>query len=192
MKILVPYYDADNRNIDSPIISGGVEMFIKKLHAHIPEVVTFPVSIFDKSTSKQLRFKLDQEIEKHNPDLIISNYNSSSYNKYLTGKYNIPVMWINHMSTGFMSSLGTMPLLLEHQNRGHSVYHVSPYQDAKWNALSKRTQNQPFKCDGFVVPSVVEDNVLNIKISDLYDCTTVGRCEGAPDKDPFVLFRRVG
>lgn len=192
MKILVPYFDADNRNIDSPIISGGVEMFIKKLAKYIPEVITPQISLFDKSSPKQLRFRLDTEIQKHNPDLIVSNYNSGTYNKYLTGKYNIPVMWINHMSTGFMSSLGTMPLLHEHQKRGHSVYHVSPYQDQKWNALSKRLLKTPFKADGFVIPSVVEDNVLKIRIGELYDCSTVGRCEGPPDKDPFVLFRRVG
>lgn len=192
MKILVPYYDADNRSIASPIISGGVEMFIKKLSAHIPEVVAPEISIFDRTSPKQLRWRLDQEIEKYNPDLIISNYNASSYNKYLTGKYNIPVMWVNHMSTGFLSSLGTIPLLHEHQKRGHAVYHVSPYQDERWNILSKRIEKKPFKCDGFVIPSVVEDYVHRIKLSELYDCSTVGRCEPSPDKDPFVLFRRVG
>ncbi len=194
MKILVPYVDADGRPLSSNVISGGIEMFIKKLAAHIPEVIVVEITPEERKKHGLLLARMKREVYEHNPDLIICNYPQGSFNVILERHFDIPIMWINHHTAGFMSSLGTVPKLHEHLRNGHTSWYASPHQFSDWKKLSIRLKQELPEPSGYIVPSVIEPEIAVFGVGygpRTWDVSTVGRCEPAPDKDPFMLHRRL-
>jgi glycosyltransferase involved in cell wall biosynthesis len=194
MKILVPYIDADGRPFSSNIISGGIEMFIKKL-AVMPEIIIVEITPEEKSKYRLMLNRMMREVEKHDPDLIICNYPNGSLNVILERHVSIPVMWINHHTAGFMSSLGTVPKLHEHLGNGNTCWYVSPHQFEDWKKLSIRLKQELPEPSGYIVPSYIEKEIAVFGTGfgpRTWALSTVGRAEPAPDKDPFLIQRRLG
>jgi glycosyltransferase involved in cell wall biosynthesis len=155
----------------------------------MPEIIIVEINPEEKSKYRLMLNRMIVEVAKHDPDLIICNYPNGSLNVILERHTTVPVMWINHHTAGFMSSLGTVPKLHEHLGNGNTCWYVSPHQFEDWLKLSIRLKQELPEPTGYIIPTYISRG--SISPTKYWALSTVGRAEPSPDKDPFLIQRRL-
>ena len=172
MKILLPYRDSCDREIDSPVVSGGGEQFCKLIYDN------FDVEVFETRSKAEDRwgiiekYKVQEKIVKRaediGADIIISNFPSSIYNGKIIVESKIPVMIVMHNRFKMRSIFSRLNKANE---RGHSVFLVSEHQKKYYQEFSDReharwpddNSNLMFDVAGYIRPSFCIGKKPNIK-----------------------------
>jgi hypothetical protein len=175
MRIVVPYRDVDGRSIRDPIVSGGIEKFIRNL-SELPGVEVFETGLNYQET---MREGFPEFAE--GADLIVSCYPRACFNLALSDLVTAPIMWICNHTAGvapdWMEAAGRMRI---HVDRGNSLWMISEYQRRLWSRLS----GLDLPVEGVVAIDYARPR---IPVAPTYDAVTIGRCD--PLKDPFLLHR---
>ena len=200
MKILLLYRDACDREIDSPVVSGGGEQFCKLIYDNFDDVEIYQVpSKAEDRWSIIEKYEVQEKIVKRAEDIgakiIISNFPSAIYNGKIIVKSKIPVMIVMHNRFKMRSIFSRLNKANE---RGHSVFLVSEHQKKYYQEFSDREHarwpddisNLMFDVAGYIRPSFCIGKKPNIKDKFDYDCGTIGRCDN--QKKPFLLRELVG
>lgn len=185
MKILIPYYMHNNATIESGIVAGGVERFIKHIYETFDSVALVPIDLATKKNWRKVYDIMVAAINEHNPDLVVCNYLTNTLSNKIA-ELDIPVIWICHHNIGGFSSLNAVQNMQKFP--GH-IYMVSDYQASNWQKLSQRVCGKPLSIFGIITPSYVEKPHTVENEFFTYGCATIGRA--CPDKHPFLLYDRV-
>jgi len=199
MKILLLYRDSCDRDITSPVVSGGGEQFCKHLYNNFNTIVHQVASKAEKNWSiseKALEQKnILKKAKDEKVDIIISNFPSSIYNGKHIANSKIPVMYVMHNRFKMRSILSRLNKL---NNNNHSVFLVSEHQRKFFQEMSDREHaqwpnddsNLMFDVAGYIRPSYCMGDKPKIETDFKYDCGTIGRCDN--QKKPFLLKELVG
>ena len=109
MKILLPFVDLYDNNINHPMITGGAELFCRHLNNHFDvRVQQIPIGALKYSLRERDRISLDiiEEANEINADIIVSNFSGSIFSGAKLLESNIPIMIIEHCMYPMMSILG--------------------------------------------------------------------------------------
>ena len=184
MKILLPYKEPEERTIDDPVVTGGIEFFCRLIHHHFDvEVYQIPYhadSTWDRKRKIEQSKNIILRANEIGADIIIINYHHAIYTGKEISNSNIPVMTIMHGVDFFPSILSRLHNLTE---KNHSIFFVSKWQQNRYEEMAKRTNNKSPKISGYINSSYCKIKVPVLESE--YDCVTVGRCNIR--KKPFLL-----
>jgi len=186
MKILLPFVDLYDNDINHSMITGGAELFCRHLNNHFDtQVYQIPIAALKYSIKERKRISRDiiDEANEIDADIIVSNFSGSIFSGVELVKSNIPIMILEHCMYPMLSILGRWNNADKH---GHSVCFVSKSQRNRYKIMAKRTSQTLPSAKHFINPSFCDGE--KPKIQDVeYDCVTIGRCYKG--KDPFKLHR---
>ncbi len=184
MKILLPYKEPENRKIDDPIVTGGIEYFCKLVYEHFDvEVYQIPYLACSTWDMRRKREKSKDIIKKANEigaDIIINNFSHGIYCGSEMSKSHIPIMNILHSMDNYLSIISRLNNL-SHNN--HSIFFVSEWQKNRYLEMAKRAKQKLCEVTDYINSSYCK---VKIPVSDNeYECGTIGRCNR--EKKPFLL-----
>lgn len=188
MKILLPYVSLKGHTIDSGVVLGGIERFQQLLYQNIPGII--PVAIpKDDRLSRDASSIIKLAIEKHQPDVILTNAANTSLSSGLSSTYNIKMIHIHHEPLERTMMLqGTCEGLLKMMDAGVDVYFVSQHQydffDEQCLRLMKRSLGN---IKGLVNSAFADDNAKPDE-EVIYHLSTIGR--NIASKDPFWVHKK--
>lgn len=189
MKYIIPYRMYAGQPYDSPFVTGGTEMFIRRFLAsakHPVEVICFTES--EWSNRNHVIKSIARAITSRT-DVIVSNYIipkvSSDLAKIVTVNpivvliHNIASSWT---ADSFLKTLETAP----HKNLRFGF--VSEFQFNDWYKFAKRRLRTPISRDQsfFFYPWFYSDNDHEGNY-DTYDIVTIGRAQY--HKDPLAVHK---
>lgn len=189
MKILLPYISRSGENIDSKIISGGLEKFAQNVFNLFPdEIIPVKLTKEDRINRRTKQIFLDY-VNLHKPDIILLNDIDGYFHIPLI-KYGIPTILIIHEGlTGDIRYLGLYKNLHEFLNHGGQLYFVSENQYEYHNKHIKRiTGKELSHISGFINSSYVIGNE-NVNKHLKYDAITIGRTDEL--KNPFYIHKKL-
>lgn len=185
MKILLPYKKLNGVSIHSDDVSGGIEIFCKRLLDIGHDVIVVEYDITD-SRKRLVKPMIMEAIELHKPDLIISNFATKTYTTNLAD-VGVPIMWIFHSLGDTVHMITHAQDFEEFRAKGHSVYMVSDYQLSTWKGMAKRNKiSDDLEIDGIIDSAfnVFDDLPLDKEI----DCCTISR--PTKGKDAYLMNKR--
>ena len=184
MKILLPFVDLYDNNINHPMITGGAELFCRHLNNHFDVTVQqIPIGALKYSIRERNRISLDiiEEANEINADIIVSNFSGSIFSGAKLLESNIPIMIIEHCMYPMRSIYGRWN---NADKKGHSVCFVSKSQRNRYKVTAKRLSQRLPSAQHYINPSFCEGEKPEIQDIE-YDCVTIGRCYSG--KFPFKL-----
>jgi hypothetical protein len=181
MKILIPYKDNSGRKFSDPVVSGGIERFIRDVHGAFNDIKIVEITdIYQDPERIALRVKE----ESVGCDLIVSNYPNEGLNVRLDTS--IPIAWICHHTAGldpkWKQVINNMVGFCD--ERKNTLWMVTDHQKKNWEALDRRLVNL---VSGTINPSHTKQRIEAPVEEIRYEGVTLGRCQ--KQKDPFMLHR---
>jgi hypothetical protein len=188
MKILLPYVSLNGNTLDNGVVLGGIERFQQLLYQNIPGIIPVPIPK-DERLSRDASSIIRDWVEKHQPDVILTNAANTSLSNGLL-KYGIKMVHIHHEPLErTMMLLGTCEGLIKMMDGGVDVYFVSQNQydffDENCNRLLKRSIGN---IKGLINPAFADDSSSPDE-EVLYNLSTIGR--NIASKDPFWVHKRL-
>jgi glycosyltransferase involved in cell wall biosynthesis len=182
MKILMPYVDSGGRSITDTKVSGGTELFSRKI---VENFDVIPVEIpwkTDNAENKFYKQKIIETAEEHGVDVILSN-NIKSLACYAIRDIGIPIMHITHTNYNILTC---NEILCTMAANGHSIYSVSESNRNYFQKRATRLKEPAPNILGTIQPSYADTSLpLNTSIDK--SVITVGR--STPYKGPFIVYK---
>lgn len=186
MRVLMIFYDVMGRHFQSRThVSGGIELFAKKVYEHFDvHVIDAPFSFEQNAVKAMYSNKILNYCKEHNIDLILSNQ-IKQHSMGSIQKLGIPIMHVTHNNYGFMGGAVSLMKFLEH---GHSMFAVQQYNIDFLHRKCKREGIADVEFAGLIRPTYV---VPGMKLQSDYTNTvqSVGRSNKV--KRPFSIFRYI-
>jgi glycosyltransferase involved in cell wall biosynthesis len=179
MKALVVYQDVDGRTFHDPIVSGGVEQFVRLLAHNCPEVNPYRMEM--KQPWREATEALVSRIEEDKPDLVVVNRPSGMSVRIMerTGR---PCAFVcHHTANAGRFSPALIDVMNKHTEAGGTLWMVSQFQYRQWASMASRLGKATPNVKGFIRPAMAERTAPPVEAT--YDLAAVGRCD--PIKDPF-------
>lgn len=190
MKVVLPFLMNDENNLDSPKVSGGLERFSQLIYQNLnAEVIPFYYTREDRN-KRLVTKKLAPFVLYHNPDVVISNQDSSTITTSLQDFVETPILWISHTAAGGIFKIPQLDNMQTFMNRGGSLAMVSQWQYEGMNELSTRVKGLELKLNVGLINSAFCSGTEEVSELVNYDCITIGRID--KEKDPFMLHRISG
>lgn len=193
MRIAIPYMNygfSHNQgyggfNITDEVITGGVEIFIKRISEHYDNVKVISLWQSREVTAKE-RKENNEHILKEaldfNADVIMTNWLFSSVSGQHMMSSPIPIIHVEHSCGAMMSAVNSLHRI---KRNGHSVFLVNPYQKNYYDAYAERLHTKPVDFDGYVEPAFLIGEKPKPNENPEFDCGTIGRAD--PLKMPYKL-----
>lgn len=179
MKILLLYTHPFDYEINSPVITGGVEKFSQNIYSNFTCDVYQVPSSFERKKEQE---KLINYCTNSDADVIISCNEPSIFNSNHLLDINKKIIHFSHMNFCMISYLER---IIKLQKYGHSVIGVSLHQQNTIRSMAKRCKLDFKAYDDIIFPSYVKDFAKNFYSE--YDVATIGRL--GKQKDPFLVKR---
>tara|TARA_R110000764_G_scaffold239460_1_gene338953 strand:+ start:71 stop:1114 length:1044 start_codon:yes stop_codon:yes gene_type:complete len=193
MKILMPYisrFGDDSSIFNKESVAGGIELFGRLVYENLDNVIPLEISPQDQKDRKVTKMIVDAVI-RHKPDIILTNYNYATTTINIWKYIRIPILWINHITPGAITTMEHMRIISEFLPRQPILGFVSKYQFSGYQErLEKKypevkIDNLRFFNSCFCYDKGIEPN--NEK--PIYDVCTIGRMNRV--KDPFWLLKKM-
>jgi len=186
MKILIPFCQLDEHNLDSSHVSGGVERFIQLIYQEFPaEILPFYYTR-EETRKRVVKDKLIMVINSEKPDIVIVNYDSATLIQAIQ-KMEVPTLWISHTAAGGISKIGHVKMMLEFLKLGGTLAMVSPWQYEGMRKLSNRINGVDLDLNGgFINPAFCKGDEV-VKEQKEHDVVTIARM--CKVKNPFLNHR---
>lgn len=189
-KIVMPFLMNDENDLDSPRVSGGLERFSQYIYRHTnANVIPF---YYDRDSRKNryVTGRLQAFIHNHQPDLVISNHDSSTTTTNIQKLVDVPMLWISHTASGGIFKIPQLDMMKEFVDEGGTLAMVSQWQYDGMNELSKRVKQRELELNGGLINSAFCSGLEDVSSDIEYDCVTIGRVD--KEKDPFLLHKLAG
>lgn len=180
MKILLPFYSLDNQSIDTVVHGNGVTKFCQQIYQTFDRVKVLQIDKDKIGNFKEIAKRIKENAT--DCDIIISNYDQSSFCGSYIVDSNIPILMVSHSNTGVLSILTKFEKLIKY---GHSIFLVSLYQKNHFDKMSKRVNKDEIGFSGFISSSFCKGEKPKL-IESEYEVGTIGRCD-PKYKKPFLL-----
>lgn len=187
MKILLPYLTRSGVSISDPKVLGGVERFAQLLYQNVPSVIPVEFTDDDRKARRVTKLILDA-YNKHNPDIIISNYDNNTTTVNVQKCVNVPYLWISHSAAGGISKIGHCESMHEFVSAGGTLAMVSEWQYEGMNKLSNRLFKKNLPLHGYINPAFCSGDEY-FENEWTHDAVTIGRTNNA--KNPFWLHKKL-
>jgi hypothetical protein len=205
-KIVMPFFMADENNLDSPRVSGGLERFSQFIYKYANAEVIPLYYTRDDQNKKTVIKKLLSLVHQIKPDLIISNQDTPTTTVSIQELVNIPILWISHTAAGGVFKIPQLDMMKEFVFRGGTLAMVSQWQfdglldldnrKPNWTvpvgmkSRHERVKDLNLELNGGLINSAfcTGDEQVSTQID--YDCVTIGRID--KEKDPFLLHKLAG
>jgi len=189
MKILMPYISHGGQNIESSVITGGIEKFNKNIYnMFIDEIIPIEITKTDRK-SRNTKNIIDMSIQKHKPDFMLISENDLNFLSYQIDS-GIPTITVVHKP--LISAIWYLPIfenLPKFVDAGGHLYFVSDNQYNFFNAgVNRITGSKLNNFNGLINSSFCSGDELVSK-DIIYDAITIGRTEEL--KDPFFIHRKI-
>lgn len=187
MKVVIPFLMNDENTLDSPKVSGGLERFTQLIYQNFSgEVIPFYYNREDRQ-KRRVTDDLVRFIHDHNPDLVLSNQDSTTTTTNLQEHVNVPLLWISHTAYGGVFKVPQVHCMHKFMERGGTLAMVSDWQHYGMNRLSVREVGKDLVLNGGLINSAFCSGAETVSDNLKYDVVTIGRTDR--EKDPFMLHR---
>jgi len=191
VKIVLPYISRGGHNIHSPVITGGIEKFVKNLYDLFPdEIIPIEITREDRS-NRRTRKIFEEALSVHKPDMIWTNDVDQTFDIGQL-EWNIPTIRIIHepliRDVRFVDLFSRLHTF--HDAGGHSLF-VSQNQQEFFNKNSVRLTGRPLDTKGLINSSYsdVSMDTLDFDTHIVYDAVTIGRTDVT--KNPFFIHKKL-
>tara|TARA_B100000424_G_scaffold122955_1_gene93145 strand:+ start:19 stop:1152 length:1134 start_codon:yes stop_codon:yes gene_type:complete len=187
VRIVIPYINFHGRSFNDPVMIGGLEYFIKRVHDHYDDVKVVELTDYilddiirckkplrDRKLVKQLNNMVKDIALNYNADVIMSNWLFSIVSGAGMMDSPIPIIHIEHTNSAMMSSVNSLNRI---KRNNHSVFLVNPYQKNYYDAYAKRLNCNIIDFDGYVEPAFLCGEKPKVQDNPEFDCVTIGRCD---------------
>ena len=182
MKILLPFVNHLNQEINHNIFGSGIGKFCHQIYHTFDDVEVVQIDNADVRNFKKIAPYLKSKALELDVDIIISNYDQAAFCGSKIIDSSIPILMIGHSNTGVASIIARLTNLLK---KGHSVFLVSKFQKKYFDAMSKRLTGKYIQFDGFLNSSYCQGDKPKL-VEPEYEVGTIGRCDSVFKKH-FIL-----
>ena len=188
MKILLPYKKLNNVSIYSDDVTGGIEIFTKRILENLGHDIIVVEYTSEEAKRRLVVPRILEAVEKFSPDIIVANFATKTYTSNIADAIGIPIMWIFHSLGDTVQSITFAKEFESFRSKGHSIYMVSEYQLDTWRGMAKRNNiSDCLAVDGFIDSAfnVFDDSYSKEKVFDV--CTISRPTKG---KDGYLMNRK--
>ena len=182
MKILLPFVNHLNQEINHNIFGSGIGKFCHQIYHTFDDVEVVQIDNADVRNFKKIAPYLKSKALELDVDIIVSNYDQASFCGSRIINSSIPILMISHSNTGVASIVSRFNNLIK---KGHSLYFVSEFQKKYFSSMAKRLSDKDIEFDGYINSSYCQGDKPKL-LEPEYEVGTIGRCDPVYKK-PFIL-----